>query len=87
MENKVITLRSVFGKMKEYHFQPGKQKNGARYPWVKPVKYDSQGNAEMILSPDEMNDPNRDYFIPEDEDIVIMDGTQFDLSDPLQYNR
>lgn len=87
MENKVITLRSVFGKMKEYHFQPGKQKNGARYPWVKPVKYDAQGNAEMILSPDEMNDPNRDYFIPEDEDIVVMDGTQFDLNDPLQYNR
>ena len=31
MENKVITLRSVFGKMKEYHFQPGKQPNGARF--------------------------------------------------------
>lgn len=87
MENKVITLRSVFGKMKEYHFQPGKQKNGARFSWVKPVRYDSQGNSEMILSQDELNDPMRDYFIAEDEDIVVTDGTTFDLNDPLQYNR
>lgn len=87
MENKVITLRSWAGKMKEYHFQPGRQKNGARYPWVKPVRYDSMGNAEMILSTEEMNDPDREYFIAEDEDIVVMDGTTFDLSDPLQKNR
>lgn len=73
--------------MKEYHFQPGRQKNGARYPWVKPVRYDSMGNAEMILSTEEMNDPDREYFIAEDEDIVVMDGTTFDLSDPLQKNR
>ena len=50
MENKVITLRSVFGKMKEYHFQPGKQPNGARFDWVKPVRYDSMGNAELIMT-------------------------------------
>lgn len=87
MENKVITLRSWAGKMKEYHFQPCRQKNGARLPFVKPVRYDSMGNAEMILSQDELNDPNRDYFIREDEDIVVMDGTTFDLSDPLQRNR
>ena len=87
MENKVITLRSVYGKMKEYHFQPCKAKNGARLPWVKPVRYDAMGNAEMILSEDEMNDPNRDYFVPEDADIVVTDGTQFDLSDPLQKNQ
>lgn len=87
MENKIITLRSALGKIKEYHFQPGKQKNGARFPWVKPVRYDSQGNAEMILSQDEMNDPMRDYFIAEDADIVVTDGTTFDLSDPLQYNK
>lgn len=86
MENKVITLRSVYGKMKEYHFQPGRQANGIRFPWVKPVRYDSMGNSEMILSTDEMNDPNRDYFIPEDMDITIVDGTTFDLSNPLQYN-
>lgn len=87
IENKIITLRSWAGKVKEYHFQPGRQKNGTRYPWVKPVRYDANGNAEMILSPDEMNSPERDYFIPEDADIVVTDGTTFDLSDPLQRNR
>lgn len=87
MENKVITLRSVYGKIKEYHFQPGKDKNGARFPWVKPVRYDSMGNSEMILSQDELNSPDRSSFIPEDEDIVVTDGTQFDLSDALQRNR
>ena len=87
MEGKVITLRSVYGKMKEYHFQPGRQKNGGRFPWVKPVRYDSMGNAEMILSQDELNSPDREYFIAEDEDIVVTDGTQFDLSDPLQRNK
>lgn len=86
MENRVITLRSVLGPVKEYHFQPCRQKNGVRYSWVKPVRYDSQGNSEMILSPDEMNDPNRDYFIPEDMDIVVTSGTTFDLNNPLEYN-
>ena len=87
LENKVITLRSWAGKMKEYHFQPGRQKNGARFPFVKPVRYDSMGNAEMILTAEDMNNPEKDYFIAEDEDIVVMDGTTFDLSDPLQRNR
>ena len=87
MENKIITLRSVYGKMKEYHFQPGRQVNGARFPFVKPVRYDSMGNAEMILSQDELNDPNREYFIPEDLDIVVTDGTTFNLADPLQRNK
>lgn len=87
MGNNVITLRSWASKMKEYHFQPCRQKNGARLPFVKPVKYDSMGNAEMILSQDEMNDPNRDYFLAEDEDIVVVDGTTFDLDDPLQRNK
>jgi hypothetical protein len=86
LENKVITLRNVYGKIKEVHLQPGRQKNGARFPWVKPVRYDSMGNAEMILSQDEMNSPERDYFIAEDADIIITDGTQFDLSDPYQRN-
>lgn len=87
MENKVITLRSVFGKVKEYHFQPGKMANGSRFPWVKPVRYDSMGNAELIMSDEERNSPESAYFIGEDEDIYVTDGTQFDLSDPLQYNR
>lgn len=86
LEGKVITLRNVYGKVKEVHLQPCRQKNGARLPWVKQVRYDSMGNSEMILSQDEMNSSDRDYFIPEDLDIVITDGTQFDLSDPYQLN-
>lgn len=86
MENVVITLRSVYGKVKEYHLQPCKAKNGTRLPWVKPVRYDSFGNPEMILSQEELSDPERDYFIPEDQDIVVTDGTTFDLRDPMQYN-
>lgn len=87
MENKVITLRSVFGKMKEYHFQPGKQANGARFNWVKPVRYDSMGNAELIMTEEERNNPDSAYYLAEDEDIIVTDGTTFDLSDPLQYNK
>ena len=87
MENKVITLRSVFGKMKEYHFQPGKQPNGARFDWVKPVRYDSMGNAELIMTEAERNNPDSQYYLAEDEDILVTDGTTFDLSDPLQYNK
>ena len=87
MENKVITLRSVFGKMKEYHFQPGKQPNGARFDWVKPVRYDPMGNAELIMTEAERNNPDSQFYLAEDEDIVVTDGTTFDLSDPLQYNK
>ena len=35
MENKVITLRSVY-KVKEYHLTPMKQPNGLNYDFVKP---------------------------------------------------
>ena len=87
MENKVITLRSVYGQMKEYHFQPGKMPNGSRFPWVKPVRYDSMGNAELIMTDEERNKPESAYFIGEDEDIVVTSGTTFDLNDPLQYNK
>lgn len=87
MEKKVITLRCVFGKTKEYHFQPGRMANGARYPWVKPVRYDAMGNRELVMSPEEMMTDESRFFIGEDEDIVVTDGTTFDLNDPLQYNR
>lgn len=86
LEDKVITLRNVYGKMKEVHVQPGRQKNGSKYPWVKAVRYDSMGNAEMILSQDELNSSERDYFIPEDLDIVLNDGVSFDLRDPYWRN-
>lgn len=87
MENKVITLRNVYGKMKEVHIQPCRQKNGARFPWVKPVRYDSMGNSELIMSDEERNSEESRYFLAEDEDIVITDGTTFKLDDPLQYNK
>ncbi len=86
MENKVITLRTVF-KTKEYHFQPTKQPNGLNWPFVKPVRVDHDGVSYMNLSEAERNDPNSKYFIPEDLDIVVTEGTTFDLSDPLQYNK
>ena len=86
MENKIITIRNVYGKVKEVHFQPCRQENGTPWPFVKPVRYDSNGNSELILSDKERNDPNNKYFIPEDMDIVEKDGTTFDLSDPLQFN-
>lgn len=87
LENKVITLRSVFGKFKEYHFQPCKQRNGLNHPFVKKVRYNADGSSEMILSNEDLNNPESQYFIPEDMDIVVTDGTTFDLSDPLQRNK
>lgn len=85
MENKVITIRSVY-KVKEYHFQPTKQKNGLNWPWVKPTRIGLDGRSEMVLSDAERNDPNHVYFIPEDLDVIVTDGTTFNLADPLQYN-
>lgn len=87
MENKVIVLRSVYGKVKECHLQPCKQPNGTNFPFVKPVRYDINGNFEMIMSDAERNSPDSIYFIPEDEIITITDGTTFDLSNPKEKNR
>lgn len=86
MENKVITIRSVY-KVKEYHFQPTKQRNGLNWPWVKPTRVGADGRSEMVLSEAERNNPDHIYFIPEDIDIVVTDGTTFNLADPLQYNK
>ena len=86
MENKVIVLRSAY-KVKEYHFQPCKMVNGMNHPFVKPVTYDYNGNATMILSEADRANPESQYFLPEDADIVVTDGTTFDLSDPLQRNK
>ena len=86
MENKIITLRTVY-KVKEYHFMPTKQPNGLNWDFVKPVRIDSDGSSYMVLSEAERNDPASQYFLPEDMDIVVTEGTTFDLSDPLQYNK
>ena len=82
----IVTLKNVYGREKKYFLQPCKQKNGTNLPFVKKVRYDSNGDSEMILSPNEANDPNRDYFIPEDILIEIYGGKTFDLSDPYQKN-
>lgn len=87
LENKIITIRSAYGKLKEYHFQPCKQRNGLNQPFVRKVRYNADGSSEMILSEADMKDPNSAYFLPEDMDIVVTDGTTFDLSDPLQKNK
>lgn len=80
-----ITLRSPY-KVKEYHFQPLKGANGMNLPFVKKVRYDHNGNSEMILSEAERNDPDSVYFIPEDMDIVVTEGTTFDLDNPYEAN-
>lgn len=82
----IITLRTIY-KIKEYHFQPMKQANGSNYPFVKPVRYDAFGNTEMILTDAERNSPESAYFIPEDLDIVITEGTTFNLDNPLDRNK
>lgn len=82
----LITLRNVYGRDKRYFLQPSKQKNGTNFPFVKKVRHNEYGDSEMILGPDEMNDPNRDYFIPEDMLIEIYSGKTFDLDDPLERN-
>lgn len=81
-----ITLRNVYGREKRYYLQPTKQKNGTNLPFVKKVRYDANGNSELILSPDELNDPNRDYFLAEDLLIEVYSGKTFDLDDPLERN-
>lgn len=85
MNNKVITIRSVY-KVKEYHFQPTKQPNGLNWPWVKQTRIGLDGRSEMVLSDAERNNPDSQYFIPEDLDVVVVDGTTFDLSDKRQEN-
>lgn len=85
--NNTITLRSWAGKMKEYHFMPCKQANGTNFPFVKPTRVMPDGSTEMILSEAERNNPDSQYFIRDDEDIVVKDGTVFNLDNPLERNK
>lgn len=81
-----VTIRNVYGREKRYFLQPCKQKNGTNFPFVKKVRYNDNGDSEMILSPNELNDPNRDYFIPEDMLIEIYGGKTFDMDNPYERN-
>ena len=83
----IVVLRNVYGKEKaDCHINPMKQKNGLNYPFVKRVRSLGNGETEMILSEAELNSPESNYFIPEDMDIILRDGTTFDLDNPLQRN-
>lgn len=76
LSNKII-LRSVRGKVGNViKIQPCKNPRTGKYAdCVKRV--DSKG--DMILSQDELNDPNRYDFVREDDVFDIVDGTTFDL--------
>lgn len=83
----IITLRSVYGKVKTYYFNPIRGKNGTYPPFVKRVRVSADGrDTEMILSEQELNSDQRDFFIPEDLEIIVTDGTTFDLSNQYQKN-
>ena len=86
--NNIVTLRNVYGKEKAHCFiNPLKQANGSNYPFVKRVRQvDASGDTEMILSEAEINSPDSNYFIKEDERIEIYDGKTFDLDNPLERN-
>lgn len=85
--NNTITLRSWAGKLKEYHFMPCKQANGTNFPFVKPTRIMPDGSSEMILSEAERNNPDSQYYIRDDEDIIVKDGTTFNLDNPLERNK
>ena len=87
MNNEII-LRSVYGKVNQTYFiQPCPNPRTGRFPdCVRLVKGDSsKGPTEMILSEDDIERMNRGeaHFIPADAVFEIVDGTRFDLDDPV----
>lgn len=82
-----ITLRSAFGKVKSVWFNPVKDKNGMYPPFVKEVRMNPNGESEMILSEKDLNDPNRAGFIPADMEILVEDGTTFNLDNILERHK
>lgn len=79
-----ITLRNVYGREKKYYLQPCKGQNGSNLPFVKKVRYNENGDSEMILGPDEIS--KSDTFIPEDILIEVYGGKSFDLDNPYEAN-
>ena len=82
-----ITLRSAFGKVKSVWFNPVKDKNGMYPPFVKEVRMNPNGESEMILSEKDLNDPDRAGFIPADLEILVEDGTTFNLDNILERHK
>lgn len=82
-----ITLRSAFGKVKSVWFNPVKDKNGMYPPFVKEVRMNPNGESEMILSEKDLNNPDRAGFIPADMEILVEDGTTFNLDNILERHK
>lgn len=82
-----ITLRSAFGKVKSVWFNPVKDKNGMYPSFVKEVRMNPNGESEMILSEKDLNDPDRAGFIPADMEILVEDGTTFNLDNILERHK
>lgn len=78
-----IIIRSVFGKVgQKYYLNPARDPMTKRFPpCVKHV--DSKG--DMILTEAEKN--SGEVYIPEDEVIVLEDGTTFNLEDKYEAAR
>ena len=72
-----IILRNVRGKVGLIKIMPCRNPETGRFPdCVKPV--DSKG--DMILSEKELNDPDRKYFVAENDVFDVVDGTTFNLA-------
>ena len=87
MNNEII-LRSAYGKVNQTYFiQPCPNPRTGRFPdCVRLVKGDpSKGPTEMILSEEDIERMNRGeaHFIPADAVFEVIDGTRFDLDDPV----
>lgn len=87
MNNEIIILRSVYGKVNQTYFiQPCPNPKSGKLPaCVKTV--DSHG--DMILSEDEVKRMNSGlvHFIPANAVFEIVDGTTFDLTDVVDKAR
>ena len=72
-----IVLRSVRGKVgNKILIQPCRNPRTGNYAdCVKKV----DSNNDMILSEEEKNDPNKDFFVKESDLFTVVDGTTFDL--------
>lgn len=83
----IITLRGPYGKVKSVWFNPVKDKNGMYPSFVREVRRNANGESEMILSEKDLNDPERAGFIPADMEILVEDGTTFDLDNLLERHK
>jgi len=81
LSNKIV-LKSVRGKVGiVIKMQPSKDPKTGNYPsCVKRV----DKNGDMILSERERNDELSQYFIREDDEFDITDGSTFDLDNPRE---